>query len=91
MSNLVLEKNDDSQQTDIHQVVHDASNQSHLEHAWHKNPYYSEDDDAAKDVGGAGLLHEFPNVVEQQSDKENVDDVFNSEWENENLLNGFSI
>ena len=77
--NVLLEKDDDGQRSDAHQLVEDAAKQLHLKHFADDNPSAHEEEDTIEDVDGARLLHQLVAIVEHYCHKENVHYVFEAD------------
>ena len=73
---LLLKQYDKGQNAHAYQFVEDRTEQLHLQNIAHKEPYDDEDHDADEHIQRAALLHQAIDVVEQQGDKDDVDDVF---------------
>ncbi|KXB47714.1 hypothetical protein HMPREF1870_00609 [Bacteroidales bacterium KA00344] len=78
---LLLEKNDQADNTHAHQLIHYAAQQAHFQHLRHKQPHQHKNHDADENIERTAFFHQSVEVVEHQGDKQNVDDVFDSKFE----------
>ena len=76
LADVVLEEDDDRQHAHTDKLVHDASQEAHLQDAADKEPHQDEHDDADEHVERPRFLHETVDVVEHHCHEEDVYKVF---------------
>ena len=87
-ADVVLEEDDERDGTHLDQLVEDGAEQAHFQHLRHEQPQQDEDEHAGEYLHRTGLFHEFVGIVEQECDREYVDNVFDFDREHHNGLTG---
>ena len=77
---LFLKKYDETDDTDAHQLVHNRTEEPHLEHLADEKPYYYEHYDADEHIQRPALLHEAINIIEHHRHKNNIHYILYSEF-----------
>ena len=81
LADVLLEEDNQSDNTYRDHFVQDAAQQSHLQHLRHHEPQHDEDHDAHEHRQRPRLLHESVDVVHHGGDQHDVDDILQSEFE----------
>ena len=86
LADVLLKEYDESNDSYTHEFVHDGTEQPHLENLGNKEPHHHKHHDAHEDVERPRLLHQFIDIVEDDSHQQDVNHVFQSKIKKHRLF-----